>query len=119
MEDKVSWSAELKPLFYSGQDYERILFCLSPFIWEESVAFPHLFLDRPRNLVPLVFEVCMVDVNALLEHAAFLFSLFPGVPLSVLPTFCGLPLEGILRMLFRTCTNQDTDLCAGIDLVFV
>ena len=119
MEGKISWLAKAKPLFYSGQDYERILFCLSPFIWEESVAFPHLFLDRPRNLVPSVFEVCMVDVNALLEHAAFLFSLFPGVPLSVLPTFCGLPLEGLQRMIFRPCTNRDSYFCGGIDLVFV
>ena len=73
MEAKVGWSAEVKPLFHSGKDDERILFFQSPLIWEEALAFPHLFLDRPRNLALLVFEVYMADVNALLERAVFLF----------------------------------------------
>ena len=65
MEGKVSWSEKVKPLFHSGKDYERIIFCRPPLIWKEAVDLPRLFLDRPRNLAPLVFEVCNVDFDAL------------------------------------------------------
>ena len=74
-------------------------------IWYEAVAFPHLFLDQPRNLAPSAFEVCLVDVNALLERTAFLPLPFPGVPLAVLPAFWDLLLKGIQRMLFRLCAD--------------
>ena len=110
MKGKVGWLAEVEPLFRSGEDDERILFFRSPLIWEEAVAFPHLFLDRPRYLVPSVFEVCMVDVDALLEHAAFFPIPFPGVPLSASPDFLDLPLEGLQRILFRSCADRHTDL---------
>ena len=121
MEGKVSWSeeVEVEPLLHSGHDDERILFCRPLLICEGAVAFPYLFLDRPHNLAPSVFEVCMVDFNELLERAAFLFSPFPGVPLSASPNFWNLPLEGLQRMLFRTCANRDAYFCGGIDLVFV
>ena len=76
VEGKVSWSAKVKPLFHSGKDDERILFCQMLLIWKEAVAFPHLLLDRPRDLAILVFEVCKVDVDALLERADIFFSLF-------------------------------------------
>ena len=75
MEGKVSWSAEVKTLFHSGQDDERIMFCRSLLICEDGVAFPHLLLDQLHDLVQSVFEVYMVDVDALLERAAFF--LFP------------------------------------------
>ena len=70
MEGKVSWSAKVKPLFHSGKDDERIHFFRLALIWKESVAFPQPFLDRPHDLAPLVFEVCYVDFDALLERAA-------------------------------------------------
>ena len=119
VESKVGRSTEVEPLFHSGQGEERILFCRPPLIWEEAVAFPYLFFDRPRDLAPLVFEVCLVDANSLLERAAFFPLPFPGVPLSALPAFWGLPLEGLQRMLFRTCADWDADFCGGLDLVVV
>ena len=61
----------------------------------------------------------MADVYALLERAAFLFFLFPVVPLLALATFCDCLLEGLQRMLFRPCADRDTDFRGGIDLVFV
>ena len=73
MEFKVSGSAKVKPLFHCDKDDERILFCRPVLIWKEAVAFPHLFLDRLHNLAPSVFEVCKVDVDALLERSAFFF----------------------------------------------
>ena len=94
-------------------------FCRLALILKEAVDFPNLFLDRPRNLVPLVFEVCMVDVDALLEHAAFLFFLYTGIPLSALPTFWGRSLEGLQRMLFQPCSDRDSDFCGGIELVLI
>ena len=96
MEGKVGWSAEVEPLFHSGQDDERILFCQSPLIWEEAVAFPHLFL---------VFEVYLVDVNALLERAAFFPLAFPGVPLSASPAFWDLLLKEFRSMIFQPCAD--------------
>ena len=94
MEGKVSWSAKVRPLFHSGKYDERILFCQLPLIWEEAVAFPCLLLDQPRNLAPSVFEVCKVDVDALLERGAFFFFPFPGVPLSAPPDFWIVPSRG-------------------------
>ena len=63
------------------------------------VAFLHLFFDRPRDLAPSVFEVRNVDLNALLERAAFVLFPFSGVPLSAAPAFWDFPREGLLRML--------------------
>ena len=95
MEGKVGWSIEVEPLFHCGQDDERIMFCQLPLIWEEVVAFPHFFLDRPRDLAQSVFEVCMVNGDELLERAAFFFFLVPGVPLSASPAFGDLHIEGL------------------------
>ena len=75
MEGKVVWSEKVKALFHGGQDEEHIPFCQSLLIWEEAIAFPHLFFDQPRNLARSVFEVCLVDVDALFEHG----TLFPPV----------------------------------------
>ena len=109
MEVKVSWSAKVKPLFHCGKDDERIIFCRPPLIWKEAVAFPHLFLEEPRDLEPSVLEVYKVDVEALLERAAFFFVPFSGVPLSTAPACWDRPLEGIRRILFRPCADQDAD----------
>ena len=109
MEGKVSWLAEVEPLLHIGQDDERIIFCRSPLIWEEAVAFHHLFLDRSRDLAPLVFEVCMVNVDALLEGATFFFSTFDGVPLSASPAFWGRSLKELQRMLFQPYADRDAE----------
>ena len=49
---------------------------MSAFFFANRLAFLHLFLEEPRDLAPLVFEVCNVDFDALLERAAFFFVLF-------------------------------------------
>ena len=107
MEVEVSWSAKVKPLFHCGKDDERILFCQPLLMWKEAVAFPNLFLEEPRDLAPSVLEVYKVDVEALLERAAFFFVPFSGVPLSAAPACWDCPLEGLQMMLFRPCADQD------------
>ena len=99
MKSKVSWTAKIKPLFHGGEDNERVLFFRPALVWKESVAFLHLFFDRPRDLAPLVFEVRNVDLDALLERAAFFFFPFSGVPLSAAPACWDFPREGLWRML--------------------
>ena len=101
MEGKVSRSAKIKPLFHSGKYDERILFCRLALVWKEAVAFLHLFFDQPRNLASSVFEVRNVNLDALLERAAFFFFLFSGVPLSAAPACWDFPREGLRRMLCR------------------
>ena len=108
MKCKVSGLAKIKPLFHSGKDDERVLFYRLALVWKESVDFPHLFLDRPRDLAPSVFEVCNVDFDALLERAAFLFPPFLGVPLSAAPACWDIPREGLQRTLFRLGADRDT-----------
>ena len=49
----------------------------------------------------------------------FVFSLFPCVPLLASPDFWDCPLEGLRRMLFWPCADQDADFWGGLDLVFV
>ena len=93
--------AKIKPLFHGGKDNERVLFCRPALVWKEAVAFLHLFFDRPRNLAPSVFEVRNVDLDALLERAAFVISPFSGVPLSAAPACWDFPREGLWRMLCR------------------
>ena len=105
MEVKVSWTAKIKPLFHSGKDDKRILFFRPALIWKEAVAFPHLFLDRPRDLAPSVFEVCNVDFDALLERAAFFFVHFLGLPLLAAPACWDLPRQGLWRILCRPCVK--------------
>ena len=82
------------------------------------VAFLHLFFDRPRNLAPSVFEVRNVNVNALLERAAFVLFHFSGVPLSAAPAFLDFPREGLRRMLCRRGADQEADFGGGPDLGF-
>ena len=65
-----------------------------------------------------VLEVCNVDVDALLDRAAFFFVFFSGVPLLVAPACWGRPLNGLRRVLFWPCADEDTDLWGGLDLVF-
>ena len=81
VEGKVDGLAEVEPLFNSNHDDELILFCLLLLIWEEAVAFPHLFLDRLRDLALSIFEVCLVNFDALFERADF----FPLLDLDALP----------------------------------
>ena len=81
------------------------MFCQLLLNWEEAVAFPHLFFDQPRDLAPSVFEVCLVDFDALFDRAAFFPLPFPGVPLLASTDFWVLPLEGLRRILFLPCAD--------------
>ena len=94
MEVKVSWSPEVKPLFHISYGEQRILFLQASLIRKEAVALLHFLFDRPHDLAPSVFKVRFVDLNALFESAAFFTSPFPGVPLSELPAYQFLLLEG-------------------------
>ena len=113
----MSRSEKIKPLFHSGKDDERVLFCRPAIIWKEAVALPHLFLDRPRDLAPSVFEVRNVDLDALLEIADFVLLVFSGVPLSASPAFWDFPREGIQRILCRCGADREADFGGGPDLV--
>ena len=109
----------VKPLFHSGKDDERILFCQLPLIWKEAVAFPHLFFDQPRDLAPPVFEETNVDFDALLERANLLFFLFLGVSLLAEPDCWDIPCDGLQRILIWSCADRDADFGVGLDFVFV
>ena len=74
-----------------------MLLCGAPLIREEAIAFLHLLFDVLRNLAPSVFEVCLVDLNALFERSAFFPQPFPDVPLLALPTFWFCPPRGDLK----------------------
>ena len=117
MKCKVSWKVKIKPLFRSGKDNERVLFCQPVIVWKEAVAFPQLFLYRPRDLAPSVLKVRNVDLNALLERTDFVLFPFSGVPLSASPAFLGFPREGLRRILCRRGAVRGTDFGVGTDLV--
>ena len=118
MKSKVSRTAKTKPLFHCGEYNERVLFCRLALVWKEAVAFLRLFFDRLRDLAPSVFEVRNVDLDALMECAAFFFFRFSGVPLSAAPACWDFPGEGIRRMLYRRGANQEEDFGGGPDLGF-
>ena len=107
MECNVSGSAKVKPLLHCGKDDVRILFCRPALVWKEAIAFLHLFFDQPRDLAPLVFEVRNVDLDALVERAAFFFFPFSGIPLSSVPACWDLPREGLRRILFHLGADRD------------
>ena len=118
MKSKVSWPTKIKPLFHCGEYNERVLFCRLALVWKEAVSFLRLFFDRPGDLAPSVFEVRNVDLDALLERAAFFFSPFSGVPLSAAPACWDFPLEGLKRMLCWRGADLEADFGGGPDLRF-
>ena len=89
----------------------------SALVWKEAVAFPHCFLDRPRELAPLFFEVRNVDLNALLEHAASVLFPFSGGPLLASPAFWDFLCEGLRRILCRRGADREADSGGGPDVV--
>ena len=105
MEVKVGRLAEVEPLLHNSYDEHCILFCQNPLILKEAFDYLYLFFDQPRDLAPSVFEVCLVDLDALFERAAFFLCTFPGEPLPASPTFLFRPLEGFRRMLFWHCAE--------------
>ena len=117
MNSKVSWTAKIKPLFYGGKDDKRVLFCRPALVWKEAVYFLRLFFDRPRDLAPLVFEVCNVDLDGLLERAAFVLFPFSGVPLSASPACWYFPCEGLQSILCRSGADLEVAIIGGPDLV--
>ena len=70
------------------------MFFRSTLIWEEYIASPHLFFDQLHNFAPSVFEVCLVNVNALLERAVFLFYRFLAYRCQHFQIFGIFPLRG-------------------------
>ena len=119
MKDKVSWSAEVKPLLYISYDKTLILFCWVPLIRKEAVAFIHLLLYWLHDLAPSVFEVCFFDHGAIFERADFLSCLLPGVMLLALPTSQFCPLKGFRKMLLWPCANWDANCCCLLDFLVI
>ena len=118
MKSKVSLTAKIKPLFHSGKDNGRVLFCRPAHIWKEAVALLRRFFYRPRYLAPSVFKVRNVDLDALLKRAAFVLFPFSGVPLSAAPACWYCPREGLRRMLCGTGADREADFGGGPDLGF-
>ena len=84
-----------------------------------SRSFSSFFFNWPRDSAPSVFEVWLVNFDALFELTAFFPCPFLGVPLSASPAFWVLPLEGIRRMIYRPCADWDADLLGVLYFVIV